>query len=75
MIFSAEAVGRRMSFRELNTSLKIPVFNQRSKEIPYSVKKIKQALEPAVSNYELIVVNDGSMDNIMTIFERHSNDR
>ncbi len=74
MIFPAEAVIKRMSFRQLNTSLKVPVFNQQRK-IPYSLKKIKQAVEPAFSNYELIVMNDGSMDNILTIFERHSNDR
>jgi hypothetical protein len=75
MIFPAEAASKRMSFPELNTSLKVPIFNQRRK-IPYSLKKIKQAVEPAVSSYELIVINDGGMDNNnMTILERHSNDR
>jgi dolichol-phosphate mannosyltransferase len=36
-------------------------------KISYSLEKIKQAVELAFSNYELIVVNDGSTDNTLTI--------
>lgn len=49
-------------------SLIIPVFNQQSR-IAYSLKKIKQAVESTFSNYELIVVNDGSTDKTLTILE------
>jgi cellulose synthase/poly-beta-1,6-N-acetylglucosamine synthase-like glycosyltransferase len=44
----------------------VPVFNQQRK-ISYSIKKIKRAVESAFNTYELIVVNDGSTDNTLTI--------
>ena len=46
----------------------IPVFNQ-ARKVSYSVEKIKQAVELAFANYELIVVNDGSTDNTLTILK------
>jgi dolichol-phosphate mannosyltransferase len=52
----------------LNLSVIIPVFNQQ-KKITYSIKKIKQAVELWFSNYELIVVNDGSTDNTLTFLK------
>jgi dolichol-phosphate mannosyltransferase len=58
-------VDKRISPPELTISLIIPVFNQASK-ISYSLEKIKQAVESAFRNYELIVVNDGSTDNTST---------
>ncbi len=58
-------VGKRISPPESMISLIIPVFNQ-SIKISYSLEKIKQAVESAFRNYELIVVNDGSTDNTST---------
>jgi dolichol-phosphate mannosyltransferase len=52
----------------LSISIIVPVFNQQGK-ISYSLKKIKQAVESAFSDYELIVVNDGSTDNTLTILK------
>jgi glycosyltransferase involved in cell wall biosynthesis len=52
--------------KELGISLVVPVFNQQTK-VSYSLRKIKQAVESAFSNYELIVVNDGSIDNTLNI--------
>jgi dolichol-phosphate mannosyltransferase len=53
---------------QLRISVIIPVFNQVGK-ISYSIEKIKQAVELSFSNYELIVVNDGSTDNTLTILK------
>jgi glycosyltransferase involved in cell wall biosynthesis len=47
-------------------SIIILIFNQQSK-ISYSLEKIKQVVESAFDNYELIVVNDGNTDNTLTI--------
>jgi glycosyltransferase involved in cell wall biosynthesis len=49
-------------------SLIVPVFNQQS-GISYSLEKIKQAVGSAFSNYELIIVNDGSTDDTLTILK------
>src|SRR6266508_5713339 len=68
MTLSPETVTKRMSFGGLGISLIVPVFNQERK-ISYSLKKMKQAVESAFSNYELIVVNDGSTDNTLTILK------
>ena len=59
-------VNQHVSLPESRISLIIPIFNQGSK-ISYSLEKIKQAVESAFSNYELIVVNDGSTDNTLGI--------
>jgi dolichol-phosphate mannosyltransferase len=59
-------VSENRSLPESRISLIIPIFNQATK-ISYSLEKIKQALEVAFSNYELIVVNDGSTDDTLTI--------
>jgi dolichol-phosphate mannosyltransferase len=56
------------SLKESKISLIIPVFNQ-AKKVSYSVEKIKQAVELSFANYELIVVNDGSTDNTLTILK------
>jgi dolichol-phosphate mannosyltransferase len=65
---SLETVTNNISFSELNLSIIIPVFNQQ-KKVTYSIKKIKQAVELWFSNYELIVVNDGSTDNTLTFLK------
>ena len=56
------------SLKESKISLIIPVFNQ-ARKVSYSVEKIKQAVELSFANYELIVVNDGSTDNTLTILK------
>jgi dolichol-phosphate mannosyltransferase len=58
----------RLSLREPRLSIIVPTFNQAGK-ISYSVEKIKQAVELSFANYELIVVNDGSTDNTLTILK------
>ena len=52
--------------KEPDISLIVPVFNQERK-VSYALEKIKQAIELAFSKYELIVVNDGSIDNTLNI--------
>jgi dolichol-phosphate mannosyltransferase len=66
MTLSPEIVTKITSFPVPKFSLIIPVFNQQSK-IHFSIEKIKQSVESAFSDYELIVVNDGSTDNTLTI--------
>ena len=66
MTLSPEIVTRNRSFPIPRVSLVIPVFNQQNK-ISFSLEKIKQAVESAFSDYELIVVDDGSTDNTLTI--------
>jgi dolichol-phosphate mannosyltransferase len=66
MNLSPEIVTGSIPLLELSASVVVPVFNQESK-ISYSLQRIKQAVESAFSNYELIVVNDGSTDNTLTI--------
>jgi dolichol-phosphate mannosyltransferase len=61
-------IDKRRLIPESTISLIIPIFNQAAK-ISYSLKKIKQAVELAFSNYELIVVNDGSTDDTLTILK------
>ena len=67
MDLSPETVTGSRSLLELSISIIVPVFNQENK-ISYSLEKIKQAVESAF-NYELIVVNDGSTDNTLTILK------
>jgi dolichol-phosphate mannosyltransferase len=64
MTLSPETVTRIRAFRPM--LLINPVFNHQSK-ISHSLEKIKQAIESAFNNYELIVVNDGSTDNTLAI--------
>ena len=49
-------------------SIVIPVFNQQGK-INYSLKKITEAVELYFKDYELIVVNDGSTDDTLTVLK------
>jgi glycosyltransferase involved in cell wall biosynthesis len=66
MTISPETVAgsKYVSFPESRISIIIPIFNQ-ARKITYSLEKIKQAVELAFSNYELIAVNDGSTDNTL----------
>ena len=73
MTLSPEIVTREITFPIPRLSLIIPVFNQQNK-ISFSLEKIKQAVESAFSNYELIVVNDGSTDNTLTILKDIASD-
>ena len=61
---SPETVTKSVSLEESSISLIIPVFNQ-EKKIFSSIKKMKQVIESAFNNYEMIVVNDGSIDNTL----------
>ena len=61
-------VGKNRSISQSRISIIIPIFNQGTK-IPYSLEKIKQAVKLAFSNYELIVVDDGSTDGTLTILK------
>jgi dolichyl-phosphate beta-glucosyltransferase len=61
-----ELATRSGPFKNLSISIIIPAFNQENK-ISYSLEKITQAVESAFSNYELIVVNDGSTDRTLPI--------
>jgi glycosyltransferase involved in cell wall biosynthesis len=49
-------------------SIVIPVFNQQGK-ITYSLKRITEVVESYFKDYELIVVNDGSTDDTLTILK------
>jgi dolichol-phosphate mannosyltransferase len=66
MTLSPEIVTRNRTSPLPRISLIMPVFNQQNK-ISFSLEKIKQAVESAFSDFELIVVNDGSTDNTLTI--------
>ena len=70
MILSPDTIGvtKLESVSDPSISLIIPVFNQGAK-ISYSLEKIKRAVESAFNNYELIVVNDGSTDNTLTMLK------
>jgi dolichol-phosphate mannosyltransferase len=50
-------------------SVVIPVFNQQSK-ISFSLKRITEVVESYFQDYELIVVNDGSTDDTLTVLKR-----
>lgn len=67
MTLSPEIVTKNITY-PISISIIIPVFNQQ-KKISFSLEKIKQAVELAFSDYELIVVNDGSTDNTLTILK------
>lgn len=49
-------------------SVIVPVFNE-GRKISFSLKKIRKAVETHFPNYELIVVNDGSTDDTLTILK------
>jgi dolichol-phosphate mannosyltransferase len=68
MTLSPEIVTRNRTSPLPRISLIMPVFNQQNK-ISFSLEKIKQAVESAFSDFELIVVNDGSTDNTLTILK------
>ncbi len=61
-------ISKCRSFSKSRISPIIPVFNQ-ARKVSYSLEKIKQAVELSFANYELIVVNDGSTDNTLTILK------
>jgi dolichol-phosphate mannosyltransferase len=72
MTLSPEIVTKHNSFLSPRVSLIIPVFNQQNK-VSFSLEKIKQTMESILSeestfsDYEMIVVNDGSTDNTLAI--------
>jgi dolichol-phosphate mannosyltransferase len=52
----------------MQLSVIIPVYNQ-EKELPSLLKRLKQALNSTLLNYELIIVNDGSCDKTLEILQ------
>ena len=52
--------------KQVYASIIIPVYNQ-EKNIPYLLEKIKESLTATMQTYEVIVVNDGSYDNTLSI--------
>jgi dolichol-phosphate mannosyltransferase len=66
MTLSPQMASNGLSIAEPTISVIIPVYNQQTK-ISYSLKKIKQVVESAFNTYELIVVNDGSIDNTLDV--------
>jgi dolichol-phosphate mannosyltransferase len=66
MTLSPKIVTKDRTFPITRISLIIPIFNQQDK-ICFSLEKIKQVVEAAFSDYELIVVNDGSTDNTLDV--------
>jgi glycosyltransferase involved in cell wall biosynthesis len=47
----------------------IPVYNQQA-EIPFLLKRLREALNSTLLNYEIIIVNDGSRDNTLEILKK-----
>lgn len=68
MNFSPETVTKGFPLEHSSISIIVPMYNQ-EKNVCYSIKKIKQVVESTFDNYELIVVNDGSIDNTLTILK------
>jgi dolichol-phosphate mannosyltransferase len=65
---SPKAVTRVGSFLSPAISIIVPVFNQQNK-VSFSLEKVKQVVESNFTDYELIIVNDGSTDNTLTILK------
>ena len=51
---------------QVYASIIIPVYNQ-EKNIPYLLERIKETLAATIQTYEVIVVNDGSYDNTLSV--------
>jgi glycosyltransferase involved in cell wall biosynthesis len=68
MTLSPEMATNNATLQIPNISVIIPTFNQQSK-LSYSITRIKQQVELYFNNYELIVVDDGSTDNTLTILK------
>ena len=54
--------------RMARVSIIIPVFNQQDK-VSFAVKRINEVVESYFRDYELLVVNDGSTDDTLTILK------
>lgn len=52
--------------RNVSLSIIIPVYNN-EKTISLTLKKISEVLNPDFTNYEIIVINDGSSDNTLNV--------
>jgi glycosyltransferase involved in cell wall biosynthesis len=52
--------------QEVYASIIIPAYNQ-GKNIPYLLEKINEALGTTKQTYEIVVVNDGSYDNTLSV--------
>lgn len=54
---------------KLQVSIVIPVYNQ-AKTVSYSLARIRKVLESSSLSYELVVVNDGSLDDTLEILRK-----
>ena len=64
MTLSPELEKSNLTFQISRVSVVIPVFNQQDK-LAHSLQKIRQVVESYFTDYELIVVNDGSTDHTL----------
>jgi glycosyltransferase involved in cell wall biosynthesis len=68
MTISPEMATNNATLQVPSISVIIPTFNQQSK-LSYSLMRIKQQVELYFSNYEFIIVDDGSTDKTLTILK------
>lgn len=54
---------------DIPLSVVIPVYNS-AQTLPELVRRIANTLDPVVASHEIILVNDGSVDNSWTVIER-----
>ena len=69
MILSPKTENKLETTRRTSLSIIIPVYNQQSK-VSFSLERIRQVVESLYTDYEMIVVNDGSTDNTLSILKR-----
>ena len=55
----------------MNLSLIIPVYNEQG-NLPFLFEAIYQVMEPLNYSWEVILVDDGSRDNSLSILEEHA---
>ena len=71
MILSPKTENKLETTQCPSLSLIIPVYNQQSK-VSFSLQRIRQVVESSYTDYEMIVVNDGSTDNTLSILKKVS---
>jgi dolichol-phosphate mannosyltransferase len=65
----ATAGGRSAPGREMDLSIIIPMFNE-SENAESTLMRVKEALVSFTGTYEIVAVNDGSLDNTLEILNR-----
>ena len=69
MVTTEIAIKKNLSYVDL--SLVIPVYNQQDRIID-TLKEVNQVLEKTVPSYEILVVNDGSIDDTWKIIQKEA---